>query len=299
MAGWDEILIEIQSNNNDFDLVRRKYLKNLSDYTQRETIAYYSAFMTKSGIKGIELNDSDMNGFMNSVQGLDCSKGLDLILHTPGGDPAAAEAIMNYLRKKFNKDIRVIVPQSAFSAGTMIAFASKEILMGSHSCLGPIDPQFNGISAINIKKEFEDAKEDLEKNPQNTSYWALKLQKYPAAFLKTAIDAIDLASELARTWLGSCMFDDNVDADKEKIDLIVKEFNDNQNSKVHSRHIMIDKCKSLGLKVNSIEDDQLLQDAILSLHHCYIQLLQNTNVIKIIENNHSKTMIISTNVTES
>ena len=50
-------------------------------------------------------------------------------------DPAAAEAIVNYLRLKFDYDIRVIVPQLAMSAGTMIACAAKEIIIGKQSSL--------------------------------------------------------------------------------------------------------------------------------------------------------------------
>ena len=41
----------------------------------------------------------------------------------------------------FGTDIRAIVPQLALSAGTMVALACKEIIMGKHSSLGPIDPQ--------------------------------------------------------------------------------------------------------------------------------------------------------------
>ncbi len=63
-----------------------------------------------------------------------------MILHTPGGDIAATESIVDYLYCMFDKDIRVIVPQISMSAGTMIALASKEIVMGKHSNLGPIDP---------------------------------------------------------------------------------------------------------------------------------------------------------------
>jgi ClpP class serine protease len=47
-------------------------------------------------------------------------KDLDLIVHSPGGSPEATEAIVTYLRSKFN-DIRVIVPQAAMSAATMLA----------------------------------------------------------------------------------------------------------------------------------------------------------------------------------
>jgi len=40
------------------------------------------------------------------------------------------------------------------SAGTMLSCASKEIVMGKHSCLGPIDPQYGGVPAYNILSEF-------------------------------------------------------------------------------------------------------------------------------------------------
>lgn len=52
-----------------------------------------------------------MNAFMNAVYQLDKDKGLDLILHTPGGDLAATESIVNYLHSVFGTDIRAIVPQ--------------------------------------------------------------------------------------------------------------------------------------------------------------------------------------------
>ena len=114
--------------------------------------------MTKQGVPNLDINDADMTGFMNCVHGMDCTRGLDLILHTPGGSPAAAEAIVNYLRTKFNMNIRVIIPQLAMSAGTIISCAAKEIVMGKQSSLGPIDLKFNGIPTYNIKMEFEEAK---------------------------------------------------------------------------------------------------------------------------------------------
>ncbi len=112
MASWDGVLKEISEceRKDDIDFIRRQYIKKLADYTGRNTIIYYSSWLTNN-IIGTDINDNDMNGFMNAVNGLDCSKGLDLILHTPGGYPTAAEAIVKYLRSKFRNDIRMIVPQ--------------------------------------------------------------------------------------------------------------------------------------------------------------------------------------------
>lgn len=290
MPGWNEILDEVHSTKSQYDYVRTKYLKQLSEYTKRNTIAYYSAFLTKN-TDGIEIADIDMTGLMNAVKGMDCSLGLDLILHTPGGSPTAAETIVNYLRDKFDNNIRVIVPQLAMSAGTMIACAAKEIIMGRQSSLGPIDPQFNGIPAYNIKTEFEEAKADLAEHPENAQYWAIKLQQYPAAFMKTAIDAIELSGKLLEEWLGSCMFDADNTGDKKTILAIVSKLNEHDNSKNHGRHLSLDFCRKIGLKICQMEDEPILQDIILSVHHSYMITLTNSDVIKIIENQDSKAYI--------
>lgn len=287
MAGWEDILKELGETPSQIDFVRRRYLRELAEYTGRFTIAYYSAFIDKEA-QNLDVNDGDMEGFMNAVRNADCEHGLDLILHTPGGDPTAAEAIINYLKEKFHKDIRVIVPQIAMSAGTMMACSAKEIIMGRQSSLGPIDPQFMGIPAHNIRQEFEEAKADLANNPQNAQYWAIKLQQYPAAFMKTAIDAINLADELVRTWLSDVMLRDSL----EMVDEAVRFLGDHESSKVHARHYRYTDCRNHGLNITLMEDDPELQDKILSVHHSFMFTFQGTEAIKIIGNSNKKDYII-------
>lgn len=274
-----------------FDIIRKKYIKNLSYYTGRNVIVYYSGWLSKPGAPGLDINDLDMTGFMENVKGLDCMKGLDLILHTPGGNPAAAESIVNYLRMKFKKDIRIIVPHLAMSAGTMIACSGKEIVMGKHSNLGPVDPQLGGIPAYSVKKEFEEAQIDLKTHPENIGYWSLQIQKYPPGFLKLAIDSIDLSSVLVKEWLGTCMFDKAKEADVEIIKKIVDNLNEHDNSKTHDRHYDISFCKNIGLKIIGLEEDPKLQDKVLSIHHAMMLTFNSTNAVKIIENNKTGTVI--------
>ena len=175
------------------------------------------------------------------------------------------------------------------SAGTMIACSGKEIIMGRQSSLGPIDPQFNGIPAYNIMQEFMEAKDDLVNHPENAQYWAIKLQQYPAAFMKTAIDAIRLSEELVKEWLGTGMYNRKNDA--EIIDKIVNTLNDHETSKIHGRHLSAEYCKEIGLRVQMMEDDDKLQDKILSVHHAYMITLDATPAIKIIENQNKKSTI--------
>src|SRR5713226_451339 len=66
---------------------------------------------------------------------------LDLLLHTTGGSGDVAEKFVEMCRRYFPHNFRVIVPNMAKSAGTLIALGADSIVMGYCSELGPIDPQ--------------------------------------------------------------------------------------------------------------------------------------------------------------
>jgi len=120
MPNWNDILREINPTPTSIDEIRRTYLKKLHEKTQRNIIAYYSGFLSKPRIDS-SINDEDKNGFMMAIHNLDRKKGLDLILHTQGGDIAATESLVHYLHEMFGDDIRAVIAQIAMSAGTMIA----------------------------------------------------------------------------------------------------------------------------------------------------------------------------------
>jgi Serine dehydrogenase proteinase len=158
LPNWKELVEEVKAAGSTHDVVRRKYLQQFHEHTGRNVIIY-SVWLQKSdlqrqGIGGFSISDADKNGFMTAIHGMDRNKGLDLILHTPGGDAAATESLVGYLRAMFDTNIRAIVPQIAMSAGTMIACVCREILMGKHSSLGPIDPQIGGLAAHGVIGEF-------------------------------------------------------------------------------------------------------------------------------------------------
>ena len=115
---------------------------------------------------------------MSVIHKLDRSKGLDLILHTPGGEVAATESLVDYLKQMFNSDFEVFVPQIAMSAGTMIACASKCIHMGKQSNLGPIDPQIGGLPASAILDEFDKAAQEIKEQPEKIPLWQIIINKY-------------------------------------------------------------------------------------------------------------------------
>lgn len=101
MAGWDDVLKELGQTPSPQDFVRRDYLSRLSKYTGRNTIAYYSAWLSKGNVSGLDIIDSDMTGFMNAVKGLDCSKGLDHAYMITIGTTNASKIIENQNGKAY------------------------------------------------------------------------------------------------------------------------------------------------------------------------------------------------------
>lgn len=296
MANWKDILNELNREGSTYDIVRRKHLKKLSDYTKRNTIAYYSGWLQKNtrelqNVLGI--NDYDKNGFMTAIHGLDPEKGLDLLLHTPGGEVAATESIIDYLLKKFD-DIRVVVPQLAMSAGTMIACSSDKILMGKQSSLGPIDPQYRGLPAHGVLEEFKNAYEEIKKDQAKILVWRPILEKYDPTLLGECEKSIAWAEQIVEENLKNRMFgSESGRAKTAKIKKIKKELGDHSVNLSHSRHISAEKCTELGLKIEMMEDDQKLQDLVLTVHHCFIHTLSGTPAFKIIENNKGTTLVQS------
>lgn len=280
----------VNGGPNQIDSLRTTYIKNLFEYTSRNVICYYSSWLVYNNAYLTDINDNDLNGFIDLVNTMDCSKGLDLILHTPGGSPTATQGIVNYLRSKFG-DIRVIVPQMSMSAGTMLSCAANQILMGAHSSLGPIDPQFSGIPAFNIKKEFDEAKKDLNENPKNFNYWNILLTKYPASFYNIVDDAINLSGELINQWLKEYMFKGFKNCSK-KINNIVSKLN--SNTKSHSNHLNYETCKKMGLNVKKLEDDQELYNLVMNIHNSYFLTIMSSPVSKVIESKDGRFIILNT-----
>jgi membrane-bound ClpP family serine protease len=241
------------------------------------------------------INDIDKNAFMTSIHELDRRKGLDLILHTPGGDSAATESLVDYLRQMFDTDVRGIIPQIAMSAGTMIALSCKSIIMGKQSSLGPIDPQLNGLPAHGVIEELKNAFKETKVDPTKIPIWQARIARFPPAFIGECQKAIDWSNEMVSDWLSTGMFKEESKSNKEdtskRISIILTELGDHALTKSHARHISSQRCKDIGLKIDMLEDDQRLQEAVLTLHHITMHTLINTSAIKIVENQNGKALV--------
>jgi ATP-dependent protease ClpP protease subunit len=307
MPNWKQLMDEINAEGSTFDIIRRKYISNLNTITGRNVIVYYSGWLQKNdlrmqGVTGFEINDNDKNGFMSAIHGMDRTKGLDLVLHTPGGVLSAAESLVDYLRAMFGNDIRAVIPQLAMSAGTMIALSCKEIVMGKHSSLGPIDPQIFGLPAHGIIEEFERAKNEIAgkedpdptksipPNPGLIPIWQPIIAKYNPTLIGDCEKAITWSEEIVKEWLKTGMFS-NDPQPNDKIIRILEELGSHAITKSHDRHISVTKAKEINLIISDLEENDELQDAVLTVHHACMQTLAQTEAIKIIQNQYGTAFI--------
>lgn len=291
MPNWGQVYREIQSeetrgiflSNAAMNTIRKKYLTQLHHHTGRNILAYYSGFLSKPSVRS-DISDEDKNGFMMAIHGLDRTKGLDLILHTPGGGIAATQSIMGYLQKMFKDDIRALVPQIAMSAGTIMACCCKQILMSEKQAnLGPIDPHLDGMPAYGVIQEFRRALRETKKDPSTIPIWQVVIGQYYPTYLSQCENAIKGSNRFVTAQLRRVMFKGDTRA-LARAREIVRRLTDYSGNKGHDRHIEFDECKDIGLRVAPIESNQEFQDLVLTVHHCYMHSLMNTPAFKIIEN---------------
>lgn len=282
MSSWSELLTEANRLANPVEYLdgkRHEILNQISEKTHRNVITYYSAWLTKPGLANLDIVDGDKNAFMQAIYQMDKTKGLDLILHTPGGDIAAAESIVDYLHLVFGDNIRAIIPQMAMSAGTMIALSCPTIIMGKESSLGPVDPQFHGLSCQEAVDEFEQAVAEVTSNPASLGLWQLRISKYTPTFLVSCKNALDWSKSYTKNWLAR-----NYELDEAAATEMSKAFVEHSESKSHSRHISLEQCKKIGLNIVDLENDDELQNLILSLHHAYMIFFDKSIAFKAVEN---------------
>ncbi|GAA3445353.1 serine protease [Planomonospora venezuelensis] len=307
MPSWGEILKELgelQASPPDnlpqgvsiYDYVRRKYLSELHALTGRNTVLYASDWLSPSGpnkpVADVGISLRDMQGLMEVFRGLS-GEDLDLILHSPGGSVEAVDRLVRYMRSKF-KDVRVFVPLAAMSAGTMWSLAADRIVMGKHSQLGPTDPQVflpSGLKpAGGLRQEFNKVVEECRNDPARLSAWLPILQQYSPGLLQLCEDAEELGQELVEEWLRTYMFADLADGEA-KAKEAAAFFADQKLHKAHGRGVDREQARRLGIAIENLEDDQDLQDAVLSVHHAAMHTFGSTAATKLVENHLGRAWI--------
>lgn len=114
---------------------RQELISEIEKLTGNKLICYLGGH---SGLIGRD----DAVFFGDLLHNVPADHSVDLLLQTPGGDIDAAEKLIKMVRNRVRSArLRVIVPDYAKSAGTLIALGADVVMMSDSSELGPIDPQ--------------------------------------------------------------------------------------------------------------------------------------------------------------
>ena len=172
--------------------------------------------------------------------------------------------------------------------------------MGKQSNIGPIDPQFGGMSCAGVIEEFDNAVEQIKQRPSSAPLWQVIISKYIPTFLGDCQKAIDWSNTMVTDWLKTNMLSSEKDPELSAKN-VVDALGSHKVTFNHAKHIHINDCLRLGLKViplesfpkQKIDNCVDLQDCVLTIHHSYMHTFSNSNAVKIVENNLGDAMIIN------
>lgn len=210
---------------------------------------------------------------------------LAIILTTTGGSAMAVERYVNIIRKHYNKVI-FIVPDYAYSAGTIFCMSGDEIWMDYFSVLGPIDPQVknkegNFVPALGYLDKVHELI-DKARAKTLTDAEFLILKDFDLAELRGYEQAKELTVSLLMKWLVKYKFKNwNIhetsgtpvtEEDKlSRAQEIADKLGDNKTWKSHGRPINIEALEDLKLKIEDYSDKEDIRNQIRE----YYKLLRN------------------------
>ena len=213
---FSRVLIEIGSG---FPL-RQRLFKRIQEVTGRKLISYVAVL---TPVPGADINPMDLSAFADLVKGVGPVEPLDLLINSLGGSADVTEKIVELCRGA-GRPFRVIVPNFAKSAATLIGLGADEIVISDISQLGPIDPQFVHfvrpgqpalMPAHSIIKSYEDLVRKINDQGRLLPADVPQLASIDLAYVDLARTAIARAESLAKSWLRKYMLfgrDEEADA---------------------------------------------------------------------------------------
>ena len=212
---------------------------------------------------------------------------LYIILTTYGGSATAVERYVNIIRQHY-EEVNFIVPDYAYSAGTIFCMSGDKILMDYYSVLGPIDPQTknkdgNLVSALGY---LDKVNELIAKSKNNQLSLAefLILKELDLADLRAYEQAKELTIDQLKKWLVKYKFKNwntndkgGVITEQEKLSLaeeIASKLSDNNLWKSHGRPINIEILeKDLKLEIENFGKDKKLSGLIKSYYNFIVDYI--------------------------
>lgn len=194
-----------------------------------------------------------------------------VMLTTPGGSLNPVNRMVTILRH-FYAEVNFIVPNFAYSAGTIFCMSGDNIYMNYYSALGPVDPQVQNrdgklVAALGYLDKINDL---LSKAQDNTISQAefLILKDFDLAELRAYEQAKELAVDLIQQWLVKYKFKDwvthsngaevTLEEKKQRAYEIADKLSNNNIWKSHGRAINMEELRGMDLKIKDYGEDEQL-----------------------------------------
>jgi Serine dehydrogenase proteinase len=226
------------------------------------------------------------------------SETLSVLIETNGGYIEVVERIYNVFRKHY-KLVNFIVPNYAYSAGTVLVLSGDEIYMDYYSVLGPIDPQMENendrfVSGLGYLAKFQElttAINSASSPDEVRAELAYLLKKFDPAELFDLEQARSHSEDLLEQWLSTHKFKDWKETETQKKPVtdvdrkararaIAETLGDPMRWHSHGRGIGL---KELGgddikLKVVNFGEDTELNEKIRSYYEFFIDYCKKMGV---------------------
>ena len=228
---------------------RQRLIREIQDKVGRHVICYVAGEQTS-------IERDDALGFGDLLCRIPPRADVDFVLHSLGGDSDAAEKLIKMLRRRVGDAVlRIVVPDCAKSAATLMALGASVIAMSDTSELGPIDPQIrfpadNGgwvyYSAFSYIEAFRHFHAALDQNPSDQSAVIMMSQLQPHVLieLQRVVDRTrDLAEDLLK------------DSSTIPYTAVVEELLNTKSWHTHGQVISAQRARELGLNIEYFSPD--------------------------------------------
>lgn len=279
--------------------VNKRIQEHLNHELQRLEIHLSADVLVYTGpiVDGIE------NDFLRIVEELSDEtkqinydeKKIYLILTTPGGSALAVERYVNILRN-FYSEVNFIIPDYAFSAGTIFCMSGDNILMDFYSVLGPIDPQVKNkegrfVPALGYLDKINELLEKARNNNLTNAEFII-LKEFDLAELRGYEQARDLSIDLLKKWLVKYKFKNwkehrttnpgtavTLEDKKKRAEEIATELSNNNEWKSHGRPINIEILENkLKLKITDYSRNSDLREKIRSYYMLSVDYIKKNSI---------------------
>ena len=209
---------------------------------------------------------------------------LFIILTTDGGSAEVVERCVNIVRHHY-EEVNFIVPDYAYSSGTIFCMSGDSILMDYYSVLGPIDPQVQNkegklVAALGYLDKINELLAKASNNTLSNAEFLI-LKDFDLAELRGYEQAKDLTIDLLKSWLVKYKFKNwtthrtdvnklnqpvTLEEKEQRAEEIAGHLSSNTEWKTHGRPINIDTLKKLRLEIEDYSKDNNKRPLIRSYY---------------------------------